>query len=131
MAKLFRAMLPNLEPEFIKQSLSDAKPLIIASDPGQASTGDTTKAKSQLRSTFLGELGHHLESISQGGSHGFVMHRVGEKRLECLQDVLELPCWDMIVHIFEVTSKSKRASGTGQTTMENAVAGCKEAPSAP
>lgn len=124
MAQLFRAMLPSLSPDFVKHELSCAEASIKEADPGQPSSGDTTQAGSLPRSTFLGELGHYLESIAQGNSHGFMTYRIGDQRLEYLQDALELPYWDMIVRIFQATSNSKRASGISQTIMENAVAGC-------
>jgi hypothetical protein len=125
MVELFRALLPNLPKDFVEQLLSRAKAAIIESDPSQSPTRDASSPKKpSSRSTYLGELGHHLESICKGESQDFMTHRIGEKRLNYLQDALELPYWNLIVDLFEVASTAKRASGISQTIMENAVAGC-------
>jgi hypothetical protein len=125
MAELFKALLPNLPKDFVERLLSRAKAMIVESDPSYSSTGDPPSPETRSsRLTFLGELGHHLESICNRESQDFMTHRVGEKRLDYLQDALELPYWDLIVDLFEVTSTTKRASGISQTIMDNAVAGC-------
>jgi hypothetical protein len=125
MVELFKALLPNLPKGFVEHLLSRARTAIVESDPSQSSTrGHPPLERQSSRLTYLGELGHHLESICKGESPDFITHRVGEKRLNYLQDALELPYWHLIVDLFEAASTTKRASGISQTIMENAVAGC-------
>ncbi|KAL1600831.1 hypothetical protein SLS60_007219 [Paraconiothyrium brasiliense] len=125
MAELFQALLPSLSINFVGHLLGRAKDMIAKSDPSQSSTRDIPSLESlSSREIYLGELGHHLESICKGEPQEFMIHRVGEQRLDYLQDALELPYWDLIVDLFESASATKRASGISQTIMENAVGGC-------
>jgi hypothetical protein len=125
MVELFKALLPNQPKDLVEELLSRADAIIIGSDPSQSSTTDPSSPKmSSSRSTYLGELGHHLHSICQGESQDFTTHRHGEDRLCYLQDALELPYWDLIIGLFEAASTAKRAPGISQTIMDNAVAGC-------
>ena len=125
MAELFKALLRNLSKDFVECLLSRAKATIVKSDPSQSSTeGPASPERQSSRETFLGELGHHLECICKGENPDFMVHRVGEERLDYLQDALELPYWDLIVDLFQATSSTKRASGISETIMDNAVAGC-------
>lgn len=125
MAELFKALIPSLPQDIVEDLLSRAKAVIVESDPNSSSTGNTPSSERRSpRSTYLGELGHHLESMSKGKSREFTIHRIGDKRLNYLQDGLELPYWDLIIDLYEAALNTKQSSGVSQAIMDNAVAGC-------